>query len=290
MDDKIINMTYTEGRTLYRSQLKILFNVNEVDFYYKAILKSSFNIEPTALALDPETLFSQAEQEFVYVALQRLLKEEPLQYILGTISFRSIELQVTPAVLIPRPETEELVAWILEDHKLIAHKQKVIDFGTGSGCVAISLAIEQPFFEVTALDIISEAIDLAKSNAQKNKAVVNFIQGDITSLNTLNFPINIIVSNPPYIPPSEKKEMKNNVLNNEPHLALFVPEDDPLLFYKCILEYAQKSLLPKGFVYFEINPYFLSEMKNLILSTTNYSIKERKDIFGKVRMLRLQSH
>ena len=104
------------------------------------------------------------------------------------------------------------------------------------------------------------------------------------------YKFDVIVSNPPYIHPREKKEMKNNVLNNEPPIALFVPEEDPLLFYRCILEYAQKNLLSDGVVYFEINPYFLSEMKNLILSTTNYSIEERKDIFGKVRMLRLQSH
>ena len=283
-------MTYIEGRNLFRSQLKVFFEINEIDFYYKVILKSFFKIEPTAISLYPETVFLPAKVKIIKVVLQRLLNEEPLQYILGTTSFRSLELLVTPVVLIPRPETEELVEWVLEDYKSINHKHVVIDMGTGSGCIAISLAKEQPFFNVTALDISSKALEIAKSNAIKNKTIINFIQADITALSTEIFPVNVIISNPPYIHPREKKEMKNNVINNEPSIALFVPEEDPLLFYRCILEYAQKNLLPDGVIYFEINPYFLTEMKNLILSITNYSIEERKDIFGKVRMLRLQSH
>ena len=283
-------MTYIEGRNLFRSQLKVFFEIKEIDFYYKIILKSFFKIEPTSLALEPKTLFLPAKVKIIKAVLQRLLNEEPLQYILGTTSFRSLELLVTPAVLIPRPETEELVEWVLEDYKSINFEHVVIDMGTGSGCIAISLAKEQPFFNVTALDISSKALEIAKSNAIENKTIINFLQADITVLSSEIFPVNVIVSNPPYIHPREKKEMKNNVLNNEPPIALFVPEEDPLLFYRCILEYAQKNLLPDGVIYFEINPYFLSEMKNLILSITNYSIEERKDIFGKVRMLRLQSH
>ena len=281
-------MTYIEGRNLFRSQLKVFFGINEIDFYYKMILKFFFKIEPTSLALEPKTLFLPAKVKIIKAVLKRLLNEEPLQYILGTTSFRTLELQVTPDVLIPRPETEELVKWVLEDYKSINHKHVVIDMGTGSGCIAISLAKEQPLFNITALDISSKALEIAKSNAIENKTIINFIKADITALSSEIFPVNVIISNPPYIHPREKKEMKNNVLNNEPSIALFVPEKDPLLFYRCILEYAQKNLVPDGIIYFEINPYFLSEMKNLILSITNYSIEERKDIFGKVRMLRLQ--
>ena len=224
LDDKINNMTYIEGRNLFRSQLKILFEINEIDFYYKAILKSFFKIESTTISLEPDTVFLPSKVKIIKVVLQRLLNEEPLQYILGTTSFRSLELQVTPDVLIPRPETEELVEWILEDYKSINHKHMVIDLGTGSGCIAISLAKEQPFFNLTALDICSKALETAKSNAIKNKAIINFIQDDITALTNKIFPVNVIVSNPPYIHPREKKEMKNNVLNNEPTIALFVPE------------------------------------------------------------------
>ena len=133
-------MTYIEGRNLFRSKLKVLFEISEIDFYYKAILKYFFEIEPTILALDPETIFSPTKVKIIKVVLQRLLNEEPLQYILGTTSFRSLELQVTPVVLIPRPETEELVEWVLEDYKSINQKHLVIDIGTGSGCIAISLA------------------------------------------------------------------------------------------------------------------------------------------------------
>ena len=158
-------MTYIEGRNLFRSQLKVFFEIKEIDFYYKMILKSFFKIEPTSLALEPKTLFLPAKVKIIKAVLQRLLNEEPLQYILGSTSFRSLELLVTPAVLIPRPETEELVEWVLEDYKSINFEHVVIDMGTGSGCIAISLTKEQPFFNVTALDISSKALEIAKSNA-----------------------------------------------------------------------------------------------------------------------------
>jgi release factor glutamine methyltransferase len=281
-------MTYSEGRNIFREKLKSLFEVNEIDFYFKTVLQSIFNIEQTALALSPTKLFNENQKRELEKVLKQLLQEQPLQYIIGKAYFRSLTLTVNSSVLIPRPETEELVNWVLEDHQNLEEKQTLIDLGTGSGCIAIALAKEQPSFEVTAIDFYSSVLNLAKQNAIKNKTSVSFLQHDILQLNTLKLNVDIIVSNPPYIPPSEQREMKPNVLNYEPHLALFVPENDPLIFYRSILEYGLLYLVSDGLIYFEINPRFLSEMKSLILSFKVYSILERKDIFGKLRMLRVQ--
>ena len=281
-------MTYSEGRNIFREKLKSLFEVNEIDFYFKTVLQSIFNIEQIALALSPTKLFNENQKRELEKVLKQLLQEQPLQYIIGEAYFRSLTLTVNSSVLIPRPETEELVNWVLEDHQNLEEKQTLIDFGTGSGCIAIALAKEQPSFEVTAIDFYSSVLDLAKQNAIKNKTSVSFLQHDILQLNTLKLNVDIIVSNPPYIPPSEQREMKPNVLNYEPHLALFVPENDPLIFYRSILEYGLLYLVSDGLIYFEINPRFLSELKSLILSFKVYSILERKDIFGKLRMLRVQ--
>ena len=281
-------MTYSEGRNIFREKLKSLFEVNEIDFYFKTVLQSIFNIEQTALALSPTKLFNENQKRELEKVLKQLLQEQPLQYIIGKAYFRSLTLTVNSSVLIPRPETDELVNWVLEDHQNLEEKQTLIDFGTGSGCIAIALAKEQPSFEVTAIDFYSSVLNLAKQNAIKNKTSVSFLQHDILQLNTLKLNVDIIVSNPPYIPPSEQREMKPNVLNYEPHLALFVPENDPLIFYRSILEYGLLYLVSDGLIYFEINPRFLSEMKSLILSFKVYSILERKDIFGKLRMLRVQ--
>lgn len=281
-------MTYSEGRNIFREKLKSLFEVNEIDFYFKTVLQSIFNIEQTALALSPTKLFNENQKRELEKVLKQLLQEQPLQYIIGKAYFRSLTLTVNSSVLIPRPETEELVNWVLEDHQNLEEKQTLIDFGTGSGCIAIALAKEQPSFEVTAIDFYPSVLNLAKQNAIKNKTSVSFLQHDILQLNTLKLNVDIIVSNPPYIPPSEQREMKPNVLNYEPHLALFVPENDPLIFYRSILEYGLLYLVSDGLIYFEINPRFLSEMKSLILSFKVYSILERKDIFGKLRMLRVQ--
>ncbi|MGY8922975.1 MAG: peptide chain release factor N(5)-glutamine methyltransferase [Flavobacteriales bacterium] len=281
-------MTYIEGRTIFRNELISLLDINEIDFYFKAILHSLFNIESALLALEPHTKFSEDEKQRLKEALQYLLKEKPLQYVLGKTYFREMIINVNSDVLIPRPETEELVSWVLEDHKELKQKQSLIDFGTGSGCISIALAKEQSNFEIKAIDLVDEVLEIAIQNADNNKVSITFIKQDILKLDNFDVKANVVVSNPPYIPPSEKTKMKSNVLNYEPHLALFVPENDPLIFYRSILEYALVHLFSGGFIYFEINPRFLSEMKSLILSFNIYSFEKREDIFGKVRMLRVQ--
>lgn len=281
-------MTYLEGRSLFRKELKPLFEVKEIDFYFKTILKSFFKIDPTAFALDPHRDFNKSQEDQLGKVLQHFLSEKPLQYIIGKSYFRDLMLEVNKSVLIPRPETEELVSWVLEDHNELSQNQTVLDCGTGSGCIAIALAKEQTKFEVFAVDVDPTVLEVGIQNAFENNAQVKFIKQDILNLESLDLKVNIIVSNPPYITPSEQIEMKPNVLKHEPHLALFVPEEDPLIYYRSILEYGMSHLVKKGLIYFEINPRFLTEMKNLILSYEMYTVEERKDIFDKMRMLKVQ--
>ena len=281
-------MTYLEGRSLFRKELKPLFEVKEIDFYFKTILKSFFKIDPTAFALDPHRDFNKSQEDQLGKVLEHFLSEKPLQYIIGKSYFRDLMLEVNKSVLIPRPETEELVSWVLEDHNELSQNQTVLDCGTGSGCIAIALAKEQTKFEVFAVDVDPTVLKVGIQNAFENNAQVKFIKQDILNLESLDLKVNIIVSNPPYITPSEQIEMKPNVLKHEPHLALFVPEEDPLIYYRSILEYGMSHLVKKGLIYFEINPRFLTEMKNLILSYEMYTVEERKDIFDKMRMLKVQ--
>jgi len=246
------------------------------------------DIDPISIALEPNLNLQSSQQSKLKSVLEDLLTEKPLQYILGEVPFRKLNLKVNPSVLIPRPETEELVGWILEDYTKLNHKVELIDLGTGSGCIALSLKKEQPFFSVYALDIDQSILDLVQRNAKENKLEIKGIKGDINNLYKFKLKVEVIVSNPPYISPKEKEEIKNNVLNFEPHQALFVPQDNPLLYYQKILEYAEENLQSKGRIYFEINPLFENEMEALIFSFDSYTITKRLDIFGKIRMLRLE--
>ena len=212
---------------------------------------------------------------------------EPIAYLTNEKFFWNYKFFVTKDTLIPRPDTELAIEHIL---KLTKHKNRmsVLDIGIGSGCILLTILKERKNFYGTGIDISKNCLNISKINA-KNLEVssrVKFFKSDVDKFDLGKY--DLIVSNPPYIPPSEQREMKPNVLNYEPHLALFVPENDPLIFYRSILEYGLLYLVSDGLIYFEINPRFLSEMKSLILSFKVYSILERKDIFGKLRMLRVQ--
>ena len=281
-------MRLIEARNQFRTSLKELHTVQECDYYFKMILSSLLDVDPISIALEPNHLLDSSQQSKLKSGLEDLLTEKPLQYILGEVSFRKLNLKVNPSVLIPRPETEELVGWILEDYARLNHKIDLIDLGTGSGCIALSLKKEQPYFNVYALDIDQPILDVVEQNKKKNKLEINCIKGDINDLIKLKLKVELIVSNPPYISSKEKSEIKKNVLNFEPHQALFVPQENPLFYYEKILEFAAENLKPKGHVYFEINPLFESEMEALIFSFDSYTITKRLDIFGKIRMLRLE--
>ncbi len=217
-------------------------------------------------------------------AVKNLLANEPLQYVLGFEYFYDLEFAVSSDVLIPRPETEELVQLILNNHK--NEKISLLDIGTGSGCIPISIKYNHPLMKVSACDVSEKALQIAQSNAIKNGVGVNFFYCDI--LDRENWQQNkydIIVSNPPYVLQSEKTTMQENVLDFEPHLALFVDDSDPLLFYNNIADFATKHLHTNGSLYFEINEKFGEETKSMLESKGYSDVCIHKDIFGKDRMV-----
>ena len=283
-------MTIEEGKKIFLHKLKKIYSIREIDYYYKYLLREYFNRSPIELALNPNSQFQNSEVKLLEKALSKLLREMPIQYIIGKTYFRNLNLKVNQKVLIPRTETEELVDWIIDDHNTMKENQKVVlDIGTGSGCIAIALAKEQPLFTVLALDKDMDIIKLAKANAKSCGVNIEFFKQDITHMGVIDLKFDIIVSNPPYVIEKEKQQMKRSVLNYEPHKALFVPKNDPLIFYRYILEFSRSNLNSHGFLYFEINPLLLEGLNSLI-DHEIYTVLERMDIFGKVRMLRLQKH
>lgn len=280
-------MTLREGQEHFKDGLGGFFQSSEIDFYYKTLLKDGLNRDPIQLSIEPWVELTSEEEFFVKESLSKLIAHQPLQYVLGKAHFRDLTLKVDKRVLIPRPETEEMVEWVLEDFKKLNQKLRLIDMGTGSGCIGIALAKEQPYFSVFALDKDVDILDLTAENAKINGVQIKCIEQDMNQMNTLKLKIDVIVSNPPYVMLSEQNQMKSNVLDYEPHQAIFISNKDPLLFYRLILEFAADNLKPKGFIYFEINPLLLKELKDLIISFS-YIVFERLDIFKKVRILRLQ--
>ena len=281
-------MKLIEARNHYRATLGKYYTTAEIDFYFKSIVSTVLKIDPLLIALQPDLELDVSKKNHLTRILKALLQEQPLQYLVGQVAFRKLNLKVNPKVLIPRPETEELVDWVLEDYADIRNHVEVIDLGSGSGCIALSLKKEQPLFQVYALDLQMEILEVIKENALLNQLEVSCISWDMNQLEKLELKVDLIVSNPPYISPQEKNEMKKNVLDYEPHQALFVPQEKPLLFYQKILNYAQTKLKFGGKIYFEINPLFESELETLISSFGLYSLKKRKDIFGKMRIFRLE--
>ena len=216
---------------------------------------------------------------------QALLNDKPIQYILGKAWFMGLDYKVNEHVLIPRPETEELIEWVVEYANIIGKPLQLLDIGTGSGCIAISLKKALHECTVTGLDISAEALSIAKTNASSLNANVEWIEQDI--LGNVQFPnlYDVIVSNPPYIPMREKDNMQEQVKNHEPAIALFVPNEDPLLFYRTIAQLAKKQLAPKGQLFFEIH-YDQGKALLQLLDDMHFHAEIRRDSFGKNRMIR----
>ena len=263
------------------TKLAITYPNEEILSIFKILCKQYMNMSPTKLLLAGEELINIKQIDMFSKAIIKLLSEEPIQYILETTSFYGLEFICSPSALIPRPETEELVDWIVKSE---TNEIKILDIGTGTGCISVSLANRNGFV-VDALDVSSSALELAKQNAKKNQVDINFIEADIFEYIS-DKQYDLIVSNPPYIRNLEKKKMQNNVLNFEPQLALFVEDDDPLVFYNSILQFANSNLYEKGSVYFEINENFSKEMESLLYSYGFIEIELKKDSFGKNRFVR----
>lgn len=279
-------MNIKEYRTQFIQELTLIYDAGEAESFFYLILEEKKQLKRIDLALHPDLFFSEEEIGVWNAVLEQLKQEIPIQYLLGKTSFYGLDFEVNAAVLIPRPETEELVEWILESQKSKPESQKVkiLDIGTGSGCIAISLAKNLPDATVFALDVSEEALATAKKNAENNSVNVTFIHQNILETEDLLQQFDIIVSNPPYVRNLEKEEIKKNVLENEPHLALFVADNDALVFYKKIAQLAQKNLLSNGQLYFEINQYLGKEMVNLLEKMNFKTVDLRKDIYGNDRM------
>lgn len=278
-------MKIKQYRDQFIQELTPIYDAGEAESFFYLILEDKNQLKQIDLALHPDLIFSADEIMVWNSLLESLKKEIPIQYLLEKTSFYGLDFELNSTVLIPRPETEELVEWIIKNHSKKHGQLKILDIGTGSGCIAISLAKNLPESSVFAIDVSEMALATAKKNATVNEVNVTFIQKNILETEDLEQQFDIIVSNPPYVRNLEKKEIKKNVLDHEPHLALFVEDNDALIFYRKIAALAQKNLSPNGQLYFEINQYLGVEMKDLLEKMNFKNIELRKDIYGNDRMI-----
>ena len=280
-------MTYTE----FWRPLTALYGEGEAKAVASLVMEEHFGLSMADVLCG--RMGDEAELRQIQ---QRLLTGEPVQYVLGRAEFGGRWFRVAPGVLIPRPETYELCQWVIEEER---GELSILDIGTGSGCIACTLAAELPQAEVTAWDISETALAIAQDNAFQLGVRVNFEQKDILQISNLRSTSgrlqgkksqisnqNIVVSNPPYICQQERAAMERNVLDFEPSLALFVPDDDPLLFYRAIAGYARQALKPGGALYFEINPLYADPLQSLLSKMAYHAIELREDQYGKPRMMK----
>lgn len=272
----------------FHDSLDAIYGKEDVDHFFFLLSETYFNVKRIDLAMNPNLTIEDSKPMFD--ALTLLEQQKPIQYIVGETEFFGLPFKVNNNVLIPRPETEELVSWVLDCHSGRSDKSRqinVLDIGTGSGCIAIALAKNLPNASVYALDVSEKALEVAGVNAELNTVDVTLIQKDILSKNTaLSQKFDVIVSNPPYVRVQEKSMMKPNVLNNEPHLALFVEDQNPLQFYKAISAFAKTALKEDGTLYFEINEFLGEETVDLLKQNGYNNIELKQDIFGKDRMVK----
>jgi len=268
-----------------QSELQGLYPETEIRNFSYLIIEKLTGFTRTEIYINKNTLFSNEQQHVIESFIEKLKKNVPIQYILGETEFYGLPFYVNESVLIPRPETEELVDWIQKENNKNA-ELKILDIGTGSGCIAIALKHEMSNSLVDAFDISEKALETAKKNAALNKSAVNFAVVDILNAHDFSKKWDIIVSNPPYIAENEKTGMLPNVLDHEPHLALFVPDNDPLLFYRKIAHFAKQHLHPNGKLYFEINRENGKLCMDLLTGLGFHDVELRKDISGNDRMVR----
>ena len=277
-------------RRYYAGELEKIYGSDEANALIMILLEHYFGINRVKIALEPELRLSESELLTLHFAVKELLKNKPIQYIIGVTDFCGLQFHVDENVLIPRPETEEIVQKIAHSAETMCTSSvHILDIGTGSGCIAISLAKLIKNSDVTAIDISEKALEVAKKNAEVNDVNVNFVHADILNPEEglSNQKFDIIVSNPPYVCESEKKDMRANVLDYEPATALFVSDDDPLLFYRKILEFSQKNLRKDGEIWFEINEKLGLETKKLCIDENFINVEIISDYRGKDRIVKV---
>jgi release factor glutamine methyltransferase len=263
-------------------RLKHLYGTEEAKSIFNLSASTILKVPYNELITKKDSEITDQDSKIILALLDKLKTGAPVQHVLGETVFYGLPIKVNSSVLIPRPETEELVEWVIE--KVKSHKKLLLDIGTGSGCIPIALKKNMPDLEVSAIDISSEAIKVAEQNAGINKTDIKFIEADILNYKS-DEEYDIIVSNPPYIRELEKADMHKNVLDFEPHNALFVSDENPLIFYKAIADFAITHLKPNGFLFFEINEYLWSETIDLLLERRFKNIELKKDMQGKDRMI-----
>ncbi|QTD37728.1 peptide chain release factor N(5)-glutamine methyltransferase [Polaribacter batillariae] len=297
-------MTLKEFKTYFSNELSTVYPDTEIEAFFSIIIEEKLNLQRIDTVLKPDFKIDDAIFTEIKTIIKRLKKEEPIQYILGKTAFYGLPFFVDENTLIPRPETEELVEWVLKECQALSIKNQyknlsILDIGTGTGCIPISLAKNTKNTQISAIDISSEALKIAQKNAVLNKVNIDFFELDILeakNLNNLfvraqsktqssNGKYDIIVSNPPYVRELEKVEIKNNVLENEPHLALFVDDKNPLIFYKKIANLAKEYLSKNGLLFFEINQHLGKETVEMLQNKGFKNIELKKDLFGNDRII-----
>ena len=282
-----------ETITYIRHSLQEIYPAGELQALIRIIMESVCGLTTCQLLVGKDRDLSEKERSKIKEIVEGLRQQQPIQYLLGEALFHGLTLKVTPAVLIPRPETAELVDLVLQDWPSES-SPRLLDIGTGSGCIAIALAKALPQADVAAMDVSPEALEVAQENARLQEVKIRFQQADILKVATEailsdgivgNVGLDGIVSNPPYILQTESAQMERNVLAYEPHLALFVPDEDPLRFYRAIADYARIALRPGGKLYFEINPLCAEAMVEMLQAKQFQAIEIKLDFYGKARFI-----
>lgn len=289
-------MNILELKSFFVKNLSGIYPIEEIHSFFHILTEKYLALTRLDVVLEPGREITSSTLVLYKDALKRLEKQEPIQYIIGETEFYDLMFKVNSATLIPRPETEELVDWILTEIKtsrIPSEKLNILDIGTGSGCIAIALGKNLPNSRIDALDISSEALKVARQNAILNEVMINFVEADILKFNNLSSltgieNYDIIVSNPPYIRELEKAQMMPNVLEYEPESALFVKDTDPLLFYRKICQLSRNHLKPDGGLFFEINEGLKNEMRELLKKEGFSQMEFKKDIYSKDRMVKAQ--
>ena len=280
----------------FKEALAPRYSASEIRLIWRESLRHYCGITPSDQMLSRDRIFSSDECTLLFKLLNRLNAGEPFQYLIGEVEFYGLTLKVDKRVLIPRPETEELVDWIAKGHYL--EVSNILDICSGSGCISLALSHHFQKANVLGVEYSKEALELSEENSMAIKLPVNFIEGDVldeTSFNNLlkeqvnkNGAFDIVVSNPPYIPIQDRAKMEPNVLDYEPELALFVPDEDPLLFYRKISESIFPFLSTNGTLYFECHNLYVEEVRELLVEKGYQHVEKREDLQGKWRMLKAQ--
>lgn len=278
-------MDFFQSQVYLRQQLATIYDSREASTISDWVLEKLTGLNKLDRLMYKEQELTSPQRQLFDSYLADLLSGKPVQYVFGEADFFGLKFYVDENVLIPRPETEELVQWVIDENS--AGPLSVLDIGTGSGCIAISLKYKKPQFNVSGCDISSGALEVARQNAANNKVTVNFFSRDIldTTRPSSTEIYDIIVSNPPYIPPVAKGNMNGNVLDYEPHLALFTPADDPFLFYRAIGQFGQSQLIKGGRLYFEIHEDGADGVISLLNQQGYSNTRLRNDLYGKPRMI-----